>query len=131
MTTLLPEPELTDSMATNSIVLNLIIAVLLAPIIETTIFQALIIEIVFKFIKRPRLNIWIAILASSTAFALNHTYSFWYIFITFIAGVILALAYYLGKYRKEGAFILVFIIHSMYNLLTSLYNFCLYGFPSH
>ena len=37
-------------------------------------------------------------------------------------GVALALAYYLARYRKEGAISLVFIIHAMSNLLISIYN---------
>jgi len=49
--------------------------------------------------------------------------------ITFFAGVILAMAYYLGRYRKEGAIVLVFAIHSVYNLLTSLFNIVTSGFP--
>lgn len=128
LTTLLPEPDMTGSMATGSVVLDLLIAVLVVPLIETLLFQALIIEIICKFIKRPRKNIWISVIASSLAFALSHTYSNSYIIITFLAGIILAFAYYLGRYRKEGAIILVFVIHSVYNLLTSLYNMCLSGF---
>lgn len=125
ITTFLPEPDMAGSFATDSMVLDLLIAVIVAPLIETLLFQSLIIEIICKIIKRPRRNICIALIASSLAFGFNHTYSLSYFIITFFAGIILALAYYLGRYRKESAIILVFLIHAMYNLSSSLYNMSL------
>lgn len=122
ITTFLPEPDMSGSLATDSVVLDLIIAVIVAPLIETLLFQSLIIEIICRIIKRPRKNICIAVMTSSLAFAFNHTYSLSYFIITVGAGMILALAYYLGRYRKEGGIILVFFIHSIYNLSSSLYN---------
>lgn len=122
ITTFLPEPDMTGSLTTDSVVLDLIIAVIVAPLIETLLFQSLIIEIICRIIKRPRKNICTAVMISSLAFALNHTYSLYYFIITLGAGMILALAYYLGRYRKENAIILVFLIHSFYNLSSSLYN---------
>lgn len=116
---------MTGYMATDSIVLDMLIAVIAYPLIETLIFQSLIIEIVCKVIKRPRKNICIAVIISSLAFALNHTYSLSYVIFAFFAGIIYALAYYLGRYRKEGAIILVFILHAMDNLSASLYNMSL------
>ncbi len=122
ITTFLPEPDMTGSFTTDSIVLDLLIAVIVVPIIETLLFQSLIIEVICKIIMRPRRNICIAVFASSLAFALNHTYSISYVIFAFFAGIIYALAYYLGRYRKEGAIILVFILHAMDNLSASLYN---------
>ncbi len=122
ITTFLPEPDMTGSFTTDSIVLDLLIAVIVVPIIETLLFQSLIIEVICKIIMRPRRNICIAVFASSLAFALNHTYSVSYFIFTFGVGIILAVAYYLGRYRKESAVVLVFLIHAMYNLSSSLYN---------
>lgn len=122
ITTFLPEPDMTGSFTTDSIVLDLLIAVIVVPIIETLLFQSLIIEVICKIIKRPRRNICIAVFASSLAFALNHTYSVSYFIFTFGVGIILAVAYYLGRYRKESAVVLVFLIHAIYNLSSSLYN---------
>jgi uncharacterized protein len=126
ITTFLPEPDMIGFVSTDSIGIDLLITVIAAPIMETLIFQALIIEIVCKIIKRPRKNIWIAVMVSSLAFGLNHTYSLSYFIITFFAGIILALAYYLGRYRKESPIVLVFIIHAIYNLSSSLYNLLMY-----
>ncbi len=122
ITTFLPEPDMTGSLATGIIVIDMLIAVILAPLIETLLFQSLIIEIICRIIRRPRKNIFIAVIVSSLAFALNHTYSLSFFIITFFGGIVLALAYYLGRYRKESAIILVFLIHSLYNLSSSLYN---------
>jgi len=122
ITTFLPEPDMTGSFSTESIVLDLLIAVIVVPLLETLLFQSLIVEIICKIIKRPRKNLYIAVIVSSLAFALNHTYSLSYVIFAFFVGVIYALAYYLGRYRKEGAIILVFILHAMDNLLSSLYN---------
>jgi len=122
ITTFLPEPDMTGSFVTDSIVLDLLIAVIVAPLLETLLFQSLIIEIICKIIKRPRRNIYIPVIASSLAFALNHTYSLSYVIFAFFVGIIYALAYYLGRYRKEGGIILVFILHAMDNLAASLYN---------
>ena len=110
------------SEAFKSVVLEWLVIVIVAPLIETLLFQSLIIELVCKLFKRPRRNLFISVTASSVAFALSHSYSISYIIITFLAGVILALAYYLGRYRKESPIVLVFVIHAVYNLLTSVYN---------
>lgn len=126
ITTFLPEPDMTGSIVTDSVVIDMIIAVILAPLLETLLFQSLIIEIICKIIKRPRKNICVAVFASSLAFALNHTYSVSYVIITFFVGIIFAIAYYLARYRKESAILLVFIIHAMYNLSSSLYNMFIY-----
>lgn len=122
VTTFLPEPDMTGSFTADGVVLDVLIAVIVIPLVETLLFQSLIIEIVCWIIKRPRKNIFIAVLISSLAFALNHTYSISYVIITFFIGIIFALAYYLGRYRKEGGIILVFFIHSIYNLSSSIYN---------
>ncbi len=122
ITTFLPEQEMAEPTTSESILLEILLAVFLAPVVETLLFQLFIIEVVRKIIKRPKKNICLALLLSSTAFALSHTYSLSYFAITFWGGFILALAYYLGRYRRENGFIIVLIIHSMYNLSVVLYN---------
>jgi membrane protease YdiL (CAAX protease family) len=126
ISTFIPEPESANYWETDIIVVDLVIAVIAAPLIETLLFQSLIIEVICKIIKRPRRNIYIAVFASALAFALNHTYSVSYVIYTFFGGIIYSLAYYLGRYRKESAIILVFLLHSLDNLLASLYNMFVY-----
>jgi len=122
ITTFIPEPESANYWETDIIVVDLVIAVIAAPLIETLLFQSSIIEVICKIIKRPRRNIWIAVFVSALAFALNHKYSMSYVIYSFFGGIIYALAYYLGRYRKESAIILVFLLHSLHNLIASLYN---------
>ena len=122
ITTFLPIPESANYWETDIIVVDLVIAAIAAPLIETLLFQSLIIEIICRIIKRPRTNVLIAVLVSSLAFALSHTYSIIYVVFNFFVGIIYALAYYLGRYRKESAIILVFSLHSLDNLVASLYN---------
>ena len=126
ITTFLPDPEIGRPLVSESVLLDVLLAVLLAPLVETFIFQMLIIEVVRKIIPRPKKNIVLALLLSSTAFALNHPYSLSYIAFTFFVGLVLALAYYLARYRREDAFLLVFCIHSLYNSSATLYNFLFY-----
>lgn len=127
ITTFLPEPELAEPMTHNGIILQILLTVFIVPIIETIIFQLLIIEAIRKIIKRPKNNICLALLLSSTAFALNHTYSLSYFVITFLGGLTLAFAYYLARYRRENAFLMAFLIHSLYNLSTIVYNHFFYN----
>jgi len=118
ITTFLPEPIIENPFTIDDKWMEIFVVLIVAPIIETLIFQSLIVELVCKFIKRPRNSFYIALILSALAFALSHTYSISYFVFTFIGGLILALAYYIGRYRKENAFLLVFIIHSLYNLST-------------
>ncbi|WP_368077846.1 lysostaphin resistance A-like protein [Maribellus luteus] len=115
-----------DPIISESLLHDVLLTVFLAPIVETLLFQLLVIEAIRKIIKRPRKNICLALLLSSTVFALSHTYSLGYFFITYLGGIVLALAYYLGRYRRENAFFVVFVIHSLYNLSVFIYNHFFY-----
>jgi len=126
ITTFLPEPEMAEPITSESILNQILLTVFLAPVIEALLFQVLIIDAVRKIIKRPKKNFCLALLLSSTAFALNHTYSLSYIAFTFFGGLELALAYYLGRYRRENAVIIVVLNHSLYNLSVVLYNHFFY-----
>lgn len=118
ITTFLPEPNVEDLFAIEDKWMEVLFALIVIPLFETFIFQALIIELVCKFIKRPRNKLYLALILSALAFAFNHSYSISYFLFTLVGGLILALAYFIGRYRRENAFLLVFIIHSLYNLST-------------
>lgn len=122
ITTFLPEPTIEDPFTIDNKWVKIIFSLIIVPLIETLLFQSLIIEIVCKFIKRPRHNLYVAIILSAFAFAFSHTYSISYVVFTFVGGLILAFAYYIGRYRRENAFLLVVIIHALYNLWTILLN---------
>ena len=128
ITTFLPEPEMAEPMSGKNILREILLAVFLAPVVETLLFQMLIIEAARKIIKRPKKNICLALLLSSTAFALSHTYSLIYFAITFLGGLVLATAYYLGRFRRENAFIIALLIHLLHNLSVVFYNHLFYPF---
>lgn len=107
----------------GNIILDILLSVIAGPLLETIIFQFAIIEIVCKVIKRPGRNIYVAVFFSAALFALSHNFSVGYVIYTFLAGIILALTYYFGRYRKEGGIILTFVVHGLYNLYIEIYNF--------
>jgi len=107
-----------DSLKT--IVDNIAFGIILVPIIETLIFQTLIVSVICHLIIRPRHNFYPAIFISAFAFSLNHSYSFYYMFMTFLAGIILAVAFYIARYRKFDATLTVILIHSIWNLAVYL-----------
>lgn len=90
-----------------------ILSVIIAPLLETFLFQYLIIEIL-SFFKRIKVNIIIII--SSLAFSLIHYYNFIYILVTLLSGMIYASYYlYLKEEKQKSPFLYVFALHSLYN----------------
>lgn len=100
----------------DSLFKKILYGVFIVPVFETLLFQTLIISVICRIIKQAKYNFYPAILLSSMAFSLSHSYNLYYIIYTFIAGLILAFAYYIARYRKENATLLVFMIHSIFNL---------------
>ena len=92
-----------------------IIAVVLAPILETAIFQALPILLIQRFIKW-RTNL-VAVLISSIFFSLAHLgYSIWYSLLVMPIAVLLSQAYIVFQDRPESSFWMTCFIHSCRNL---------------
>ena len=91
------------------------ITVIIAPLIETFIFQYLIIEFLFRF-KKIKLNI--IILVSALAFGLAHNYNFFYVLVICISGFIYA-SYYLYLKIKNIKFPFLYIssLHALWNFL--------------
>jgi hypothetical protein len=87
------------------------IVCLLSPIIETFIFQKLIIGIVTKYTK----NDFLALILSAAAFALVHHYSVLYMVKMFVAGLLFGLLYLACRQRLP----LVYVVtsHAVYNLI--------------
>lgn len=94
-----------------------LLAVILAPIIETLIFQYAIIETV-----RQKTRPIYACLLSATAFALLHSYSIFYFLYALVSGLLFAYLYYLEK-SEWKSFVIVLSAHCLYNLLTFMVKF--------
>ena len=115
------DPSLTDNpVVTESLVGNFILMVIIAPLIETLIYQFAIIEIGFRLKFHPLLSIII----SALAFGLSHHYNIVYVLITTVSGFIYA--YYYTALRPQNytnRFVLVALLHSLFNLIAFLNNY--------
>lgn len=96
------------------IVLLFLIVVIIVPIVETFIFQYLIIRILKKinFLKNRMV---LVMFISAVVFGASHTYSIFYMFITFISGLLLAYAFIVYEDKKASAFWVTMAIHGLMN----------------
>lgn len=103
----------------SSFIIKLIGGSIIIPLIETFIFQYLIIEYVGNIKKFKDKKFLIAVI-SAVAFSLSHYYNAFYIFYSFILGLFLAYTYILYKNKGKNPFIVVMILHALRNLITTL-----------
>lgn len=87
---------------------------LLAPIIETLLFQALIIYLVLEFYKRQH-RYCIAIVLSTLAFSLTHVYSIFYFLYAIGLGAGFSLFYIMMLNRRSYPIVLTMLLHSSFN----------------
>lgn len=94
--------------------------VILAPFLETIIFQVIVIELLIRLRVRPL----IAILTSALLFALSHNYHIFYILAVLPSGILFAYYYYILRKRKGVlfAFLVIALLHALLNLLAFLGN---------
>lgn len=94
--------------------------VIVAPVLETFIFQSAVIEVGFEFKLRRRL----LVLISSLLFAFSHYYNWVYVGIMFFIGFIFAYSYMIvrSKFDITKATLFVISLHAMSNLIAFLNN---------
>lgn len=98
----------------EAVLVVFIVSILIGPIIETLLSQILIIEVLLRAKVKPILCIGV----SALVFGISHNYNVFYIIAMVISGFIYALYYY--KLRDQGklnGLLLVFVLHSLNNLL--------------
>lgn len=97
---------------------TLVGALLIAPAVETIIFQAL----PFKWLEKRRVSTPIKILAMSTPFALAHASKGWLAVLeTQLGGLALAALYiHWQKVSSQKALLCVAVAHFLHNLLTAI-----------
>lgn len=100
-----------------------ILILIIAPIIETLIFQIFLIKgffIFFFILLENRMNedkiLWISILLSSISFGFLHFYDTFYIIIMFFLGFFWGIAYFFCKKRGSSPFITIASLHFLYNI---------------
>jgi membrane protease YdiL (CAAX protease family) len=94
----------------------IVLACILAPLIETFLFQFAPIEIVLHFNKKLK---YIALVLSVLLFALMHYYSLSYMIFGAIMGTICALGYMISRDKKgkKHAYWIVVIMHAIWNTI--------------
>lgn len=104
---------------------TIIAIVIIAPLLETFIFQFGVQEVVIRAFKNSVFKLWISVFISSLAFALTHYYSLFYILMTLVSGLIYSVFYIIirDRTKKIGAsFFLTSLLHIGYNLFEFLRN---------
>lgn len=95
-------------------------AILLAPLLETFIFQKLPIDYFRKYIKKD----WLLVMISALPFGLMHylkDFFFRDVFYAFCFGAVFAYAYILAQKREDmNAYWAVVIIHAGYNAVAMI-----------
>lgn len=96
---------------------TIIDTLLLAPLLETLLFQTL-----FYFLYKRYINHkTITILLSGASFAALHYYSFFYMIDTFLIGVFFMYGYILRAESDNRPYISTFTAHVVINLITTLF----------
>lgn len=91
--------------------------VIAAPLLETLIFQMLIYKLLNKIKINQRYFLPTYLIFSSLLFAATHYYSLLYFFYTSGAGGILAFSYFIYKERNDNAFLMVTLLHAVFNFV--------------
>ncbi|MEH6305631.1 CPBP family intramembrane glutamic endopeptidase [Olivibacter sp. CPCC 100613] len=115
------DPDLTyNPIEKESIYVIFIISVIVAPIIETFIFQRGVIEIGYRFKLKGR---WLVFL-SAILFGTAHHYNLVYALIMFFIGLLFAYSYLIirNRYDTAKATLFVVLLHAASNLVAFLNN---------
>ncbi|WP_026895490.1 CPBP family intramembrane glutamic endopeptidase [Clostridiisalibacter paucivorans] len=110
------------SITRTSLLAQFITVSIVAPIIETLIFQYGVIEILSSINYFKGKNI-IIVIVSALIFGISHSYSVLYIFFGFIIGLLLAYSYILYKKKDFSAFGVVFWIHCIRNFISFMLRY--------
>lgn len=125
-------PELQSHPSNNeSIYLQILSVIIIAPLLETLIFQVFLFWIL-RFIPWIRKYDILIILISSVIFGLNHPFGITYIICTAVIGICYNYAYWIYYKKNEKAYVtmsefwIVFWIHEIHNIVALLLQNLLY-----
>lgn len=102
----------------TSLITIFFVSVVIAPMIETIIFQWLVYK-VFSWLKNNQL--FYIYLTSAALFGLIHTYNIFAVMDAFIAGLIFIHYFHINFKNSTNSFMHVFLLHASFNF----YAFCL------
>ncbi|AHF15160.1 CPBP family intramembrane glutamic endopeptidase [Niabella soli] len=106
----------------ESLIFQGVLAVILAPIIETFLFQKLIIHSIKSYFKKNNIN---AIFISSVFFGLLHYDSFTRMFRAFFVGLVLGFFYTILSKKNNHPFTGTCLLHAGWNVLAVLLSIVL------
>lgn len=101
------------------VALVFVVAVVVAPIFETVMFQTLPLKYGYRLLKNKlgfRRCAWPLMVASAVVFAAQHTYSMGYVMAMIVIGMGFAFAYHVGRKRRQSPTVAVMLIHACMNL---------------
>lgn len=98
---------------------ELLIVLLIAPLVETVLYQYAIIDITLflsKLIFKKELIV-LSIILSAICYSLSHLYDYVYMIQMVIAGLLFSIFYNVIKQRNKNAFLYSLLVHLICNLL--------------
>jgi uncharacterized protein len=98
----------------NSKLEAFVLAIVIAPIFETLIFQHAVIKLIIKKSSNAKL---LSCFVSAILFAASHYYSWAYVLKTFISGFLFSSLYLITMYKKQNPILVVLLAHAGYNLI--------------
>ncbi len=104
-----------DTFERSSMNGQLFMGLILAPFLESFLFQYLPIRL-FQYFEKPYFTS-IGIIISALVFAASHYYSWAYMFVTFFVGLAFAWLYLFGKNNFNNGFVSIVLIHAGMNAL--------------
>jgi hypothetical protein len=111
------------------IVTNILAAIIIAPLLETVLFQYLPHRglTYIKAIKNPKVFDWTYVIISTILFCLSHWYSLIYIIVTIIPGFLLAYYFnwYYNKFNYYTAIYYVSLLHLSKNSIALIDKYLL------
>lgn len=93
---------------------DIVKVVVLAPVIETFIFQYLVFR-VLRMIRFFKNNPVLIVGISAVVFGLSHNYTFAYMYFAFLEGLVLAYILYFYEYNYSKAFWTAVLVHALRN----------------
>ncbi len=114
----LKDDPIKNSIDFASVKEEFLVSVVGAPVLETFIYQYLLIEICLYVSKKiaKKENKTFSILVSSCFFSFAHSYNIYYMIATFLGGMSLNALYVYFRIKGKFPFIYVVLAHALYNL---------------
>lgn len=101
-------------LSSNNLIEIIFVSLIFAPIVETFIYQTIIIQ-GLRLFTWFRSQPFIVASISALLFGVSHSYSIYYIIFAFLIGLLLAYSYLVYLYRKESSFWVTVAIHFIRN----------------